>query len=191
MQDLRTTPNVGNAASNATAYAGEGAADRAFSCDGLAMRGTFALAGGESQGLLQLVRKQGTWKIDQRVHSRGRNDAGQRHAQGWIDIRDSLTKSTTFTGVAIAPKAQRNGQFLAVTVDRTKGTLVVLSGVGTSKPRAVGVLGSAALKDAHIRWLRRGWGGVPAVVARPRPDRDAHGLRPSWISAARTHPGCG
>ena len=146
VQGLRTTPKVGSADIDATAYSGEGAADRVFGCDGLAMHGTFALAGGESQGLLQLVRKQGTWKIDQRVRSRGRNDAGQRHARGWIDIRDSLTRSTTFTGVAIAPKAQRNGQFLAVTVDRTKGTLVVLTGVGTSKPRAVGVLGTAALK---------------------------------------------
>jgi hypothetical protein len=120
------------------------------------MHGTFALAGGGSQGLLQLVRTQGSWKIDQRVRSRGRNDAGNRHAHGWIDIRDSLTKSTTFTGVAIAPQA-RNGQFLAVTVDRIKGTLVVLTGVGTSKPRAVGVLGSAALKHAAGGY---GTGGV-------------------------------
>ena len=157
VQDLRTTPQVGGADIDATAYSGEGAADRAFSCDGLAMHGTFALAGGGSQGLLQLVRKQGSWKIDQRVRSRGRNDAGNRHARGWIDIRDSLTKSTTFTGVAIAPQAQRNGQFLAVTVDRTKGTLVVLTGVGTSKPRAVGVLGSAALKHAAGGY---GTGGV-------------------------------
>jgi hypothetical protein len=156
VQDLRTTPQVGGADIDATAYSGEGAADRAFGCDGLAMHGTFALAGGGSQGLLQLVRTQGSWKIDQRVRSRGRNDAGNRHAHGWIDIRDSLTKSTTFTGVAIAPQA-RNGQFLAVTVDRIKGTLVVLTGVGTSKPRAVGVLGSAALKHAAGGY---GTGGV-------------------------------
>jgi hypothetical protein len=148
------------------------------------MHGTFALAGGESQGLLQLVRKQGTWKIDQRVRSRGRNDAGQRHARGWIDIRDSLTRSTTFTGVAIAPKAQRNGQFLAVTVDRTKGTLVVLTGVGTSKPRAVGILGSAVLKYPSGGY---GTGGV-AFLPSSR-DRALIATRTGFAVLDLHHPG--
>ena len=40
----------------------EGGTDFDFFCDGVAVRGSFALATGDSQGLAQLIRKKGRWK---------------------------------------------------------------------------------------------------------------------------------
>jgi FlaG/FlaF family flagellin (archaellin) len=96
VQDLRTTPQVGGADIDATAYSGEGAADRAFGCDGLAMHGTFALAGGGSQGLLQLVRKQGG----------GRSTSASAHEGG--TTRGTGTPTAGSTSVTRSPSPRRS-----------------------------------------------------------------------------------
>jgi hypothetical protein len=144
---LRNTPRLSDPDIDASDFDNEGDDGYAFLCSGVAEHGSFALAGGASQGLLQLRRKDGRWKIDRRVHSPGTDDGAtpEPHRPGWINFRNSVTRSTLFTSVAIAPTPLRNGKFLAITIDREDGTLVVVTGAGTANPHAVGVLQSAAL----------------------------------------------
>jgi hypothetical protein len=142
VQGLRTTPHLRGSGIDASAYTGEGGAGYDFFCYSVAVHHRFALATADSQGLLQLIRKNGTWKIDTRVQFPGLNDAGQPHLPGWIDIRDHRTPATLFDTVAIAPAPLPNGTFLAVTVDREDGddTVAVVKGVGTAKPKVAGAV---------------------------------------------------
>lgn len=146
---LLTTPALQGTGINASAYTGEGGSGYGFFCYGVAVHGRAGLATGDSQGLLQLIRKHGVWKIDKRVQFPGVNDAGQPHQPGWIDFKDSTTPATLFNTAVIAPKAMADGKLLAVTLDRENGenTAVVVSGVGTATPRAVGALKANLLGD--------------------------------------------
>lgn len=160
---LRTTPHLKGAGIDASGYTGEGGTGYHFFCYSLAVHGTFALATADSQGLLQLVRKHGTWKIDKRVQFPGLNDDGQPHLPGWIDIRDHTTASTLFDTVAIAPKPLPNGKFLAVTVDREDGddTVAVVKGVGTAKPKVVGAVTDHALASRATEFGHAGIAFLP------------------------------
>ena len=135
---LRTAPRLQKQRIDGRQFFDEGGTDFDFFCDGVAVRGSFALATGDSQGLAQLIRKKGQWKIDRRVHSRGLNAGGLAHRPGWIAFRSSTTQSNLFRGVDIAPRPLANGKYLAVAIDRVTGTVVVVQGVGTAKPKVVG-----------------------------------------------------
>jgi hypothetical protein len=161
MHGLRTKPRVQHPRIDATRYTGEGGSDYNFYCDGVAVNGSFGLATADSQGLLQLVRKHGTWKIDRRVQSRGLNDAGKPHRPGWIAFRDSMTTSTLFNNVVIAPRPLANGKYLAVALDRDNGTVVVVEGVGTAKPKVVGALSSDDLEMGPESYGNGGMAFVP------------------------------
>ena len=142
---------------DASQFDDEGGDGFSFACSGVAMHGKFALVTGDSQGLLQLRRRHGVWKIDRRVQSPGVDDAGDPHQPGWINFRESVTPATTFDNVAIAPKPMRNGRYLGLAVDHTHRTIAVVSGVGSATPRLVGALRARALgNDA----LDQGTGGV-------------------------------
>ena len=84
-------------------------------------------------------------EVDRRVHSRGLNAGGLAHRPGWIAFRSSTTQSNLFRGVDIAPRPLANGKYLAVAIDRVTGTVVVVQGVGTAKPKVVGALQDDAL----------------------------------------------
>jgi hypothetical protein len=163
VQGLRTTPHLKGAGIDASGYTGEGGSNYHFFCYSLAVHGTFALATGDSQGLLQLVRKNGAWKVDTRVQFPGLNDAGQPHLPGWIDIRDRTTPATLFDTVAIAPNALPNGKFLAVTVDREDNddTVAVVKGVGTAKPKVVGSVTNHALSSGATQFGHAGIAFLP------------------------------
>jgi len=148
---LRTEPALTATNIDGSGFSGEGGPTFGFFCEGVAMHGSFALATGDSQGLAQLIRKHGHWKIDRRVQSPGLNEAGNPHRPGWIDFRNSLAKvATEFNNVVIAPKAQHNGKYLAVAIDRLDQTLVVVQGAGTGTPKAVGALEGAALANGTV-----------------------------------------
>ena len=142
---------------DASPYDDEGGDGFHFACSGVAVHGRFALATGDSQGLLQLRRRHGTWKIDRRVQSPGLDDAGDPHEPGWINFRTSVTPATTFDNVAIAPKPMPDGRYLALAVDHTNRTLAVVSGVGSAEPTLVGALRAGALRNGA---LDQGTGGV-------------------------------
>src|SRR5215208_1588261 len=163
VKGLRATPQFGSDI-DGSAYTDEGGVGYQYFCNGVAMHGSFALATGDSQGLLQLIRKNGEWKIDKRVQSSGLNDALQPHVPGWIDFRDSTTEATLFDTVVIAPKPMSNGKYLALAVDRRGDTVVVLSGVGTAKPRVLGALTDSAL---HNGAAYLGTGGVAFLPSSP------------------------
>ena len=129
---------------DASQFDDEGGDGFSFACSGVAMHHTFALVTGDSQGLLQLRRRHGVWKIDRRVQSSGVDDAGDPHQPGWINFRESVTPATTFDTVAIAPKPMRNGRYLGLTVDHTHRTVAVVSGVASATPRLVGALRARA-----------------------------------------------
>lgn len=137
---LRTTPHLQERRIDARRFLDEGGPDFDFFCDGVAVQGKLALATGDSQGLVQLIRRKGTWQIDTRVRSPGLNDGGVPHRPGWIAFRDSTTTANLFRGVDIAPRPLADGTALAVAIDRTSGTVVVVRGVGTAKPQVVGAL---------------------------------------------------
>lgn len=147
VEKLRGTPRLASHDINASAYVDEGGVNFNFNCEGVAVHGDFGLAAGDSQGLLQLRRKNGVWKIDKRVQSPGLNDGFPRvkHQPGWIDFPDSVTKSVFFTGVVIASKALPSGKFLALSIDRDNGVIVVVKGVGTAHPKVVGALDADAI----------------------------------------------
>ena len=161
---LRTSARADGAGIDASSYTGEGGAHYGFSCRGVAVHGRFGLAAGHSQGLLQLARRNGHWKIDKRVQSPGHNDAGQPHRPGWIDIRDSTTHATRFNSVAIAPKPRPDGSFLAVAIDRADHALVVVKGVGAAQPRVKAALSARAL---HNTLTNTGNGGIAFLPASP------------------------
>jgi hypothetical protein len=142
---------------DASEFGDEGGDGFHFECSGVAVHGTFGLATGDSQGLVQLRRQHGAWKIDRRVHSPGLNDAGDPHRPGWINFRDSVTTATTFDNVAIAPKPMPNGKYLGIAVDHSSRTVAVVAGVGSAKPRLVGALHDASLGNPA---LDQGTGGV-------------------------------
>jgi hypothetical protein len=167
---LRTAPHLVGTPIDATKYTGEGGSDYNMYCYGTAVHGTFALVTADSQGLLQLIRKKGDWKIDKRVKFPGLNDAGEPHRRGWIDIRDKTTKATLFDSVVIAPKALPNGKFLALTADRegsdpADNAIVVVSGVGTANPKVRGVVESSSLlvSDVNFSSPDSGAGGMAFV----------------------------
>ena len=154
---LRTKPRLQRVRIDGRPYAGEGGPNFGFFCDGVSIHGSFALATGDSQGLLQLAQTGGQWKVDRRVHSPGTNQAGRPHRRGWIDFQDSTTTSTTFNNVAIAPRHLANGKYLAVALDRSDGALVVVEGVGTARPQVVGALQDDTLFNDDVS---RGNGGI-------------------------------
>jgi hypothetical protein len=129
VRGLRTRPKLGKPL-NAARFSNEGGKGNVFFCDGVAQRRSFALVAGDSQGVAQLVRQHGSWKIDTRVHSPGVNEAGHRHQPGWVRFRKSGT-SRRYTAVSIAPRPLHGGGFLAVAVDREHGTVAVVRGAGT------------------------------------------------------------
>jgi hypothetical protein len=148
---LRTAPALQGTPIDASGFTGEGGSGYGFFCDGNAVHGSFGLATGDSQGLLQLARKNGTWKVDTRVQSPGLNEANQPHKHGWINFPNALTGvATEFNNVVIAPRPLANGKFLAVAIDRSDQTLVVVTGVGTATPHAAGVLSGAALANLTV-----------------------------------------
>jgi hypothetical protein len=81
VKGLRATPHVSSSI-DGSAYSDEGGSAFDYLCYGVAVRGSFALATGDSQGLLQLIRHNGVWKVDTRVQSPGLNDAGQPTSPG-------------------------------------------------------------------------------------------------------------
>jgi hypothetical protein len=142
---VRSTPHRKGPGIDASAYTDEGGVGYRMACRSVAMHGRFALATAHSQGLVQLRRKNRVWRIDRRVHFPGVNDAGNPHRRGWIDFRDSTVLATQFGTVAIAPEPLPNGKFLALTADREEDNpnhdaIVVVSGVGTAKPRVRGAV---------------------------------------------------
>jgi hypothetical protein len=143
VRDLRTKPKRGRSI-DVSAFTSEGGASFGFFCDGVSLHGSFALATGDSLGVLQLVRKHHSWKVDRRVHSAGLNEAGHPHKPGWIRFPGSLP-AQEFDNVSIAPRPLKGGKYLAVAFDRPRGTLVVLKGVGTPHPRVVGSLSGPLL----------------------------------------------
>jgi hypothetical protein len=157
VKNLRTTPRLQRQRIDGRPFANEGGGDFDFFCAGAAVQGSFALATGDSQGLLQLVRAKGTWKVDRRVHSPGRNDAGLRHQRGWIDFRDSTTSAALFEDVAIAPRPLPGHGFPAVALDRVDGSLVVIDGAGTAHPHVLGSLQDDSLSNGEIT---KGNGGI-------------------------------
>lgn len=163
---LRSSPKLSGSGIDASAYAGEGGAGFQFQCYGVAVHGSFGLATGDSQGLLQLIRRKGSWRIDKRVRSPGTNDAGRRHVPGWIDVRDSTTNASLFESVAIAPRPLRDGSFLAVAVDRADRALVVVRGVGTAEPRVVGALSNPALGNEVAGFGNGGIAFLPSSRSR-------------------------
>jgi hypothetical protein len=165
VKGLRATPHFRSGTGiHGSRYAGEGGPTYGFFCYGVAMHGSVALAAGDSQGLLQLIRKKGEWKIDKRVQFPGLNDLAQPHLPGWIDFRDSVTQATLFSSVAIAPRPMPNGKVLAVAVDRVDATVVVVSGVGTARPRVLGALSAKALSN---NTTAQGTGGLAFLPSSP------------------------
>jgi hypothetical protein len=168
---MRTSPHVLGTPINTHRFTGEGGTHYGSFCYSAAMHGKFALATADSQGLIQLIRKDGDWKIDKRVHFKGHNDAGDPHRRGWIDVKDSTTKATLLNQVQIAPKPLPNGKFLALAVDRDettnpkRDTVVVFSGVGTAKPKVMGAVSGASLgiEDDVFGGMVYGTGGMAFV----------------------------
>ncbi len=167
---LRTSPHLLMTPINTHRFTDEGDLGYGSFCYGVAMHGKFALATADSQGLIQLIRKHGDWKIDTRVNSPGHNDAHNPHRRGWIDVKDSTTKATLLNQVQIAPKPLPNGKFLAVALDRDedkakRDTAVVFSGVGTAKPKVLGAVHSRALaiEDDNFGDMVFGTGGMAFV----------------------------
>jgi hypothetical protein len=158
VRHLRTKPRRGPSV-DASAYGNEGGVNFGFFCDGVALHGSFALAAGDSLGVLQLVRKHDVWKVDRRVHSAGLNEAGDPHVPGWIRFPHPLP-ANEFDNVSIAPEPLHNGKYLAVAFDRPLATMVVIEGVGTPKPRVVGNLtvpllanGKNSVGNGGVAWL--------------------------------------
>ena len=161
---LRTTPGMSGNSIDGSAYGGEGGATYRFLCYGVAMRGSVALATGDSQGLLQVVRRNGGWRADARVQFPGVNDAGQPHVPGWIPFPDSSSVATVFNSVAIAPRPMANGRRLAVAIDREDHTVVVVGGVGTATPHVLGSLSAAGLDNTVAD---QGTGGLAFLPSSP------------------------
>jgi hypothetical protein len=141
---------------NAARFSSEGGKGFIFFCEGVSLRGSFALVAGDSLGVAQLLRRHGTWKVDARVRSPGVNESGHAHRPGWIRFRKSGT-STRYTSVSVAPRPLRGGGYLAVAVNRQDGTVAVVKGAGTPQARQVGLLTSPRLADAAAEF---GTGGV-------------------------------
>jgi hypothetical protein len=167
---IRTSPQLLMTPINTHRFTGEGGSGYDSFCFGVAMHGKFALATADSQGLIQLIRKNGGWKIDTRVKFPGHNDADNPHRRGWIDVKDSTTKATLLNQVQIAPRALRNGKFLAVALDRDedkakRDTAVVFSGIGTAKPKVMGAIDGRALaiNDDEFGHMVYGTGGMAFV----------------------------
>ena len=167
---MRTSPHLLMTPIDTGHFTGEGGENYGSFCYSVAMHGKFALATADSQGLIQLIRKKGDWKIDKRVQFPGHNDAGNPHRPGWIDVKDSTTKATLLNQVQIAPKPLPNGKFLAVALDRDedvakRNTAVVFSGVGTAKPKVRGAVHSRALEieDDTFGEMVYGTGGMAFV----------------------------
>ena len=93
---LRTSPHMLGNTIDASRFTGEGGENYNMFCYSNAVHGGFGLATADSQGLVQLIRKKGHWKIDKRVKFPGLNNAGNPHRPGWIDIRDSTAVGTLF-----------------------------------------------------------------------------------------------
>jgi hypothetical protein len=167
---VRTSPQLLMTPINTHRFTDEGDSGYGSYCYSVAMHEKFALATADSQGLIQLIRRKGDWKIDRRVHSPGHNDADNPHRRGWIDVKDSTTKATLLNQVQIAPKPLPNGKFLAVALDRDedkakRDTAVVFSGVGTAKPKVMGAVSSRALAidDDAFGDMNYGTGGMAFV----------------------------
>jgi hypothetical protein len=152
---LRTRPRLGRHL-DLSRFNGEGGPTFNFFCDGVSLRGRSAVVTGDSLGVLQLVRRHGAWKVDKRVHSPGHNEAGDPHRPGWIRFPHSLPASE-FNNVSIAPRPLHDGKYLAVAFARNLGTMVVVEGVGTPKPRVVGSLTDPLLADGATNF---GNGGI-------------------------------
>ena len=164
VRHLRTKPRRGPSV-DASAYGNEGGLNFGFFCDGVALHGSFALAAGDSLGLLQLVRKHDVWKVDRRVRSAGVNEAGDPHVPGWIRFPHSLP-ANEFDNVSIAPKPLRNGAYLAVAFDRPLETMVVIEGVGTPRPRVVGSLSEPLLANGKNSFGNGGVAWLPGARSR-------------------------
>jgi hypothetical protein len=120
---------------NLSQFGGEGAPDFNFFSEGVAIRGNSALVTSDERGVVQLIRKSGTWRVDTRVHFPGKTDAGFPRARGFIAFPKGADPETEYDGVAISPTALPNGKYLAVSVDHGDSKLTVIEGVGTANPK--------------------------------------------------------
>ena len=145
LHSLRTKPRADKPL-NASRFHSEGGRGFIFFCDGVDLRGSFALLAGDSLGVAQLVRRHGAWRVDTRVRSSGVNEGGHAHRPGWIRFRRSGA-STRYTSVSVAPRRLHGGGYLAVALDRQDGTLAVVRDAGTARARNVGLLTSPRLVD--------------------------------------------
>lgn len=158
---LRTKARLGQPI-DASRFSGEGGKTFTFFCDGLSAHGGFALAAGDSQGVVQLVLRKGSWKVDRRVRTPGTNEAGRRHRPGWIRFAGPAT-SSTYRSVSVAPQVSRNAGRLAVSLDRADGTLAVVQDVGTPKAHYVGSLTTPRLVNHAAAYGTAGVAWQPAA----------------------------
>jgi hypothetical protein len=151
---------------NLNQFGGEGAPDFNFFSEGVAIRGNSALVTSDERGVVQLIRKSGTWRVDTRVHFPGKTDAGFPRARGFIPFPKGADPEEEYDGIAISPTALPNGKYLAVSVDHGERKLTVIEGVGTATPKV------ATLSDPSLDFSSNfspdiGNGGVAFSPATP------------------------
>jgi hypothetical protein len=149
-------------------FAAEGASNYTSYTEGAAAGEKFALVALAEQGVVQLRRTSGPWRIDQRVQSPGVSEAGTPHAPGFIRIPTvGPTAGATYDGVVVSSVPLKNGKYLGLAIDRTTKTLTVIDGVGTSHPKVAGQLTSDEL--GKLEGADEGNGGMafsPATATR-------------------------
>ena len=144
----RTRPNSSSSVV-LSRFKGEGGATYHWFPGGVSFVGgsRYAVVTGNGQGLVQLVRAGRRWAVDSRVHSPGVNAAGHAHRPGLIAIPDTASGATLYDGIAVSQVPAARGKYLGVAIDRTDGTLAVLSHLGTGHPRVESTLASPLLED--------------------------------------------
>jgi hypothetical protein len=163
----RTRPRFGQLL-RLSQFGGEGAADFNFFSEGVAIRGSSALVTSDEGGVVQLISKSGTWRVDARVHFPGTTGSGFPRARGFIPFPETAGEDDEYNGIAISPTALSNGKYLAVSIDHGESKLAVIEGVGTATPK-VATLSDPSLDFDSTFGPDEGNGGVafsPATPAR-------------------------
>jgi Putative Ig domain len=167
---VNTHPAITHAM-NLNQFNGEGEADFNFYSESVAIHGSTALVGSDSLGAVQLVWKHGGWRIDTRVHSSGLNNAGFSHRRGFILFPVTKTDTEdTYAALVIGPGELPDGKVLAIAIDRgdPNGSIAVIDGVGTAKPKVVVRSGSTFGDTGADFEPRDGNGGIAFSPATPR-----------------------
>jgi len=119
-------------------YTGEGGKDYTVYTDGAALTNRVGLVAFDSQGVIQLRSRKGTWHVDKRVKFPGKNDAGTAHRAGLIRFKVT-NDHRTFDGVVIGQVQRADGSYVALASARSSddGNVAVITGVGTAHPQVV------------------------------------------------------